>query len=1026
MATQNALARGGKHAVVLPLPDGSFVDVLLTPTGVLTPEMQVENPEIQTFKGASADGLYSVRFTLSPHGAFARIHTPEDGLVYIQPLINSAPEWSVVYYARDAEEPAGGIRCGVSSVEGEEDNPSNKTTAFSYGDANLRTYVMAVAANGEYTAWAGGQAPALTQITATVNNLNAIFERDLGATFTVTSPASVRFVDTSADPYGTTLDAPLLLTNHSTLNDAVGASNYGFGHLFSQLSWGGLAYQGVCNATYKGGAASGTANPTGAGWETLVAHEVGHQFGASHSFSASNGSCGSNISPTNGWEPGGGSTIMAYSSSCTGNSYQNGSDAYFHAGNLSQMSTYATGPGNSCAAASTPSNAAPVLAIAPVSYTIPHSTAFRLSGTGTDANNTALTYTHEQLDAVGGTGTNSPPSPTATTGPLFRSYPPSASSTRYFPNLATQFAGTVTPYEVLPAVARTMNFRATLRDNNPSFGRLVGEDVVVTTAGCGPFEITSQSMGTSLTANGTNQMTVTWNTASACATCPNVTLKYTSDGGATFTTLAASTPNNGSATFTVPNLPSCEGRLMLECASSIFFDVNAGAISIASTCASNGAMFSPASALSVPTAGDAALNQSLSAQYGTSYSSPLTGALNTADAASTLSAYNTGTSACISYSNATRYEVYPIRSTVNGPYTFTVSGNTGNEYVSLYSSYDPANPCANLLMSSFTQNGPGSSLIYTLCSSKSYVLVAGTPFAPATFSIAFSGGGLSSGTPNPGGGFSYSYVIVNSTTGNIVSIQSDGNMMNPVTFPTGQYMVYGLSSNASAGTMNAYVGGSFDAFRTAVLNQTGALCASLSGNTRSVTIGSVPLDAADIRLEASLTARRAARVAWTVSKESDNLLAYQIERSYDGRQFDVAATQPAKDLQQYQFTEEGLSEEATGVHYRLAARKLGGDIQYTSSIYLPFEAAVASPSLVVAPNPIEAGVLRAQIGTTLEGAYTATILDATGRVVYNARLNLARGMQSVEVPVKELSTGVYLLRVDGASAPLQVRFVKSK
>jgi hypothetical protein len=87
------------------------------------------------------------------------------------------------------------------------------------------------------------------------------------------------------------------------------------------------------------------------------------------------------------------------------------------------MTTYAIS--TTCPVVST-INTAPSITAAASSYNIPASTPFYLTATATD-NGSGLTYTWEQMDA----GTSGvPPVSTATSGPNFRSYLPSANPTR--------------------------------------------------------------------------------------------------------------------------------------------------------------------------------------------------------------------------------------------------------------------------------------------------------------------------------------------------------------------------------------------------------------------------------------------------------------------------------------------------------------------------------------------------------------------------------------------------------------------
>jgi hypothetical protein len=65
-------------------------------------------------------------------------------------------------------------------------------------------------------------------------------------------------------------------------------------------------------------------------------------------------------------------------------------------------------------------------------------------------------------------------------GPLFRSFNPTTSPDRYFPNI-TDIVNNVSPmWEVLPSVTRTMTFRMTVRDYHNTAGCTDEDDVIVT------------------------------------------------------------------------------------------------------------------------------------------------------------------------------------------------------------------------------------------------------------------------------------------------------------------------------------------------------------------------------------------------------------------------------------------------------------------------------------------------------------------------------------------------------------------
>ena len=79
--------------------------------------------------------------------------------------------------------PLCGIKYGTDPIPAA-NRPANITSA----DCARRTYRLAIAAIAEYTAWAGGQANALTYITISNNNVIAVYDRDLNIRLSIVSP----------------------------------------------------------------------------------------------------------------------------------------------------------------------------------------------------------------------------------------------------------------------------------------------------------------------------------------------------------------------------------------------------------------------------------------------------------------------------------------------------------------------------------------------------------------------------------------------------------------------------------------------------------------------------------------------------------------------------------------------------------------------------------------------------------------------------------------------------------------------
>src|SRR6185503_17729101 len=96
-----------------------------------------------------------------------------------------------------------------------------------------------------------------------------------------------------------------------------------------------------------------------------------------------------------------------------------------------------------------------------------------------------------------------------------------------------------------------------------TIGQTAFTDAVVTvTNTAGPFAVTAPN--TAVTWAGNSAQTVSWsvnNTPLAPVSCANVKISISTDGGNTFSTLIASTANDGSEVITVPNTPSTTARI---------------------------------------------------------------------------------------------------------------------------------------------------------------------------------------------------------------------------------------------------------------------------------------------------------------------------------------------------------------------------------------------------------------------------------------------------------------------------------
>jgi subtilisin-like proprotein convertase family protein len=558
----------------LPFPDGSFKSFRIEKWSVMHPDLAAKFPEIQTYVGYGVeDPTANVRLDITPHGFHAMIRSGRHNTVFIDPYAFGETDNYVVYFkkdfTKDIKDDLGCFYQDVNKNIGKTASEPNHQAE--QGDCDLRTYRLALACTGEYATFHGGTTSLVAAaFVTTMNRVNGIFENEAAIHMQlVPNNDLLIFLDANTDPYTNNNGGAMLGENQTECDNTIGSANYDIGHVFS-TGGGGVAYLGsVCNNSIKAGGVTGQPSPVGDPFDVdYVSHEIGHQFGANHT---QNNSCNRNGSTA--MEPGSASTIMGYAGICSPN-VQSNSDDYFHAISLQEMGNFVTGNGNSCAAVTVTGNGQPTAA-AGADFTIPKSTPFVLTGVGTDPQGTAsLTYSWEQMDNEVG---SMPPSSTNTVGPMFRSEKYTSSPSRYFPNLPDLLNNVTPTWEVLASVARTYDFRFTVRDNYAGAGCTAEDDMTVTVDGsAGPFEVTAPN--TNVTWSALSNQTVTWNVAGsdvAPVNAPNVDILLSTDGGQTYpTTLASAVPNDGSETVTLPNVTSSTARIMVRGSNHIFFDIS--------------------------------------------------------------------------------------------------------------------------------------------------------------------------------------------------------------------------------------------------------------------------------------------------------------------------------------------------------------------------------------------------------------------------------------------------------------------
>lgn len=604
-SSRNALKAQTKVIIQIPQDHSILSAFEVYEATVFSPELTAKYPNIKSYIGYSIkDPSTRLRMSVSPQGVHAMITAIDQPAQFIQPLRGTSQH--ILYHKKAEQKTYNSFNCATI---GELDQSFNKKQLqrklkINEGGANdqiLRKFRIAISTTSEYTAYhndgddsnGNAIADALAAMNATLTRVNEVFETDMAITFELVDATQLIYNNTSTDPYSSGLD----LNNElqSTLTSTIGNAAYDIGHLFTRnesvSSAGCLSC--VCEddngdgGPHKGAGFTGAAIgnvPEGDAFDiSFVAHEIGHQMGATHT--ASDGPEGLGTSA----EPGSGSTIMGYAGITGFSDVQAESDPYFHYYSIQQI-LFNIINSATCWQSNSPINIVnnPPVANAGSNYNIPAGTPYVLTGSATDTDGVAgLTYSWEQIDSAPQSTpvTGDTFGPTLATGPTARSLPPSSLPIRHIPRFSSVIAGNVTQtnptkdsdWETVSTVARDLNWALTVRDRSPlnaSGGQTSYDTMQITVENTIPFAVKNPISW----AQESNQ-TIEWevaNTNNTTINCQNVNIKLSTDGGVSFPiVIANNVANNGLFDYTVPNIANTDqARILIEAADNIFYDVS--------------------------------------------------------------------------------------------------------------------------------------------------------------------------------------------------------------------------------------------------------------------------------------------------------------------------------------------------------------------------------------------------------------------------------------------------------------------
>jgi hypothetical protein len=809
------------------LPDGKTEDFVFNETLITSKKLNV----VQTYDATSEDGKKIMKLTVIGDKLEGIMHTPE-GYFYIETIDAKANLYRI--YSHE-ELPSDKFKIGCGATDDDFKPKKNgrilSVAPFPYG-TQLKRFTAAIVVTKEMTNLYTTQDLALAQTVSIANANNLIYELEAAMTFVLaTQTTDKTIVFTNANPGPTefgTINVPNCQAGFTALNTSniLPYNTYGIGHTLNTLpALGGGSFSGngvagptpCVDASKSRGYTQWTFGSPLSLIINIFTHELGHQFSAPHTYNAIGGTATDNTFCLVGWsstsaiEPGSGTTMMSYANNCVNPTVYtlNGNNKlqYFNTKSLEFMRNAIASTSGGCATNVALVNTPPV-AGAGTAITIPKSTPFTLKGTGTDANNDVLTYTWEQYDVaaeadkglLGSTAINS------TTAPLFRSEQSSTTTSRDFPRISNILTGNTTldaSGEALPAVARAMKFRFTVRDNKTGGGGVDSDEVIVTVSNTGPFELTSFNTAQTIAA-GSSQ-TITWDVNNTNTISANVRILLSIDEGASFNyLLAASVPNNGSATVTIPaNVPSTTFArikiMSLHHPTASFFDINNANITITSSCLAANTFICPEATVS-GVSGNPVFNLGLGFATGSKVATlnktyPTTGLPPTTYPLINYT-NNSFTTCQVSGWPQVQAVIVPFRVTKTGNHSISVAGTGGGVVYSIFTS--------NTTFDCTTFVGGNSHSAISWINPRPIPLNECTTYYALLYVIGGNGGVATAATFNiqsqVGGeiieiqdnpaGFNYTYFALSQANDQIAAVSATANF---TTLTGGQYKVYGLT-----------------------------------------------------------------------------------------------------------------------------------------------------------------------------------------------------------------------------------------
>ncbi|MFT2011421.1 T9SS type A sorting domain-containing protein [Pontibacter sp. 13R65] len=169
-----------------------------------------------------------------------------------------------------------------------------------------------------------------------------------------------------------------------------------------------------------------------------------------------------------------------------------------------------------------------------------------------------------------------------------------------------------------------------------------------------------------------------------------------------------------------------------------------------------------------------------------------------------------------------------------------------------------------------------------------------------------------------------------------------------------------------------------------------------------------------------------ATLQWLTASEKDND-RFEIERSTDGRKFEKIGTVTGKGNTNLETKYSFLDKKpVTGtVYYRLKQIDYDGQHEYSQVIAVNGNGVEHKLQLQAHPSPFN-NLLHVTVTAPVAERVTLQLADMKGRVLLVRQLEINEGLNQVELKLKDIAGGVYLLKVSGNGMQASTRVMKTQ